>query len=167
MSTNKKAKIILGAVILIILIIGGIIMFINKNKKDRYEAFLDSGQLYADDQQYDKSVIDFRKAVKLYPDRYDAHAPLAVALVFAGINNPNTSTSEAYYREAIALIDEYLEKIPTDNPDAWVHRGMAYYQLKDYEQAELNFAHAAAADPSDTIAKSLLENVRTKLKSIE
>lgn len=163
MSTNKKAKIILGIVILIILIIGGNMLF-QKNKESLYESLLNSGQLYADDHQYDKSVVDFRKAVELYPDRYQAYGTLAVALVFAGINTTDSVVAEEYYRESVDLIDKYLAASSEDDPDAWIHRGMAYFQLKDYEQAKINFEHAYTANPSDLVAKGLLDNAEAQIK---
>lgn len=50
------------------------------------------------------------------------------------------------YKKAIEFYDKYLQRVPVD-AKAFNFRGLAYLQLKDYKQAEKDFAASSKIDP--------------------
>jgi tetratricopeptide (TPR) repeat protein len=162
---SKKFKIIVAFLIVITI---GIIAYqypISKNES-AYNKMVQIGQEAANNKQYPMAVNMIRAALDIHPLHYDLYPALATGEIFWGIDMVDQQGATAHYQEAIRLMDVYIDHIAT-NSEAWIHRGMAQYSLKNYEKAAANFSKAMELNPEDAVARKLFVDAINKKNGVK
>lgn len=112
----------------------------NDELEKDYQQHFEQGNMYLDQEQWDKAIVEFDKAIKLNPGDAEALINRAIANAWAGDykqaeNDFNTTYSMSY------------EKFLT--ADAYVAWGIAYTVQSDYFEAESCFDSAISRDPNN------------------
>jgi len=116
-----------------------------------YQQYFEQGNIYLEQEQWDKAVTEFSKALELNPEFADAYAKRAVAY----------NEKSDYYELAILDSEKAIELDPLVKLDsslarAYVKRGKYYAQFitgsyeddeKDFDQAVADFTRAIELNP--------------------
>ncbi len=102
---------------------------IEETKAEAYQMILDYGNSYIKKKDYEKAIIEFKQAIKLYPERDEARIGLANAYYFLCIDlNQDCS-------EAIRQFTNLLKKEP-ESEEFLRMRAEIYTHLKEFEKAD-------------------------------
>ena len=62
---------------------------------------------------------------------------------------------KASFKESLEMFNKYIA-LSLGSPDSYLKRGLAYYNLGDYENAKADFEKVISLDPENSIAKEYL-----------
>ncbi|NOQ28101.1 MAG: tetratricopeptide repeat protein [Bacteroidales bacterium] len=102
---------------------------IDEQKVEAYQMIMDYGAAYLKKKDYEKAIIEYKQAIKLYPDKYEATIGLANSYYFLCIDF-NQDCNEAI-RQFSVLIKQYpkSEFYLRKRADIYTHLG-------DYDKAD-------------------------------
>ncbi len=127
--------------------------FLERSKKEKVTAFACNvlGFVYANLDNFEKSVEEFKEATQIEPDNWIYHADLGGAFLEDGL-----------WTEAIEEYQKWVELTPKS---AAAHNalGAAYANANDFDSAKKEFYKAVQLDPSLEIAKKNLINVSNSI----
>jgi tetratricopeptide (TPR) repeat protein len=145
------------------------------------KAALDRGRAAQTNKQSDVAISQFKKAIEIYPDFYDAHIALARLYMDTGewdkaeaglrqalrINPkavaPMVSLGEVYrrakrYQEGVKVLEEAL-KVDTNSWESNFTLGRIYWELKDIVKAGRYVARSLELEPNIAEAHLLAGNI--------
>ena len=148
--SRRRASIINGSLIIIaLLILLGVIIYksthyddieipktepikvktVEETKAEAYQMILDYGNSFIKKKDYEKAIIEFKQAIKLYPYREEARIGLANAYYFLCID------LNLECEEAIRQYSNLLKKNP-DSEEYLRKRAEIYTHQKEFEKAD-------------------------------
>lgn len=98
------------------------------------EPFLNRGILYYNTGRPEQALADFNRFLELKPDNPDGL-----------LNRANTLSTLGKFNEAIPDYNKYLTK--NDDPKAYMWRGVAYFNIQNYDSAIIDFNKSIEIDP--------------------
>ena len=130
--------------------------------------YLKRSELYLQNNQYSKALLDLSKVQELTPENIDVY--YQKALIYLKTNKPDLALTELfefekyittpdvleliasslYLSKKYKLSVEYYSKLIEKNlsrVDYFIKRGVVYFDLKDYTKAESDFTQALDLDP--------------------
>ncbi|RCL02807.1 MAG: Tetratricopeptide repeat protein [Candidatus Tokpelaia sp. JSC188] len=124
----------------------------NINQKDRWSLFYQRGIVYEQLKEWNKAEIEFRKALKLYPEHPEVLNYLGYSLIDRNIK----------LDEALAMVCKAAELRPQDGYiiDSL---GWAYYKLGHYRNAVSELEKAIKLRPEDSTINDHLGNAYWKV----
>ena len=131
---------------------GKVLELLPEADPNNWRIYYDRGITYDHLKQYDKSEVDFRKALTLSKDDSAVLNYLGYSMIDRGVN----------LDEALAMVKKAVSLKPNDGfiTDSL---GWAYYTLRDYEQAVTYCERAVDLVPSDPIIAEHLGDVYWKV----
>ena len=124
----------------------------NLGLRDRMATYVNRGIVYAGMEEYNKAIKDYATAIRMKPDAGEAY-----------VNRGNLYFLGALFDKAV---EEYTVALNTGMKKehvAYYNRGMAYENLKDYNNAEADYRSAIALLPEWTDPHAKLERVLGKV----
>lgn len=107
---RKKGFLALG--IIIIVALAGTLIYKNIIKPNRYKEFIKYGNKYLVESNYEKSIMEFEKAIDIYDDSTEARVGEAKAYI--GINDIDTAVEKLREAQRLDKYDEQLLKETID-----------------------------------------------------
>jgi len=120
-----------------------------------YQQYFEQGNIYLEQEQWDKAVTEFSKAIELKPEFADAYANRAVAYLE---RFEDSKAGDCEYKKVIADCEKAVELNPIIklNPKlalAYAHLGDCYLKyhsdFEKYEKAVANYTRAIEIDPDE------------------
>lgn len=112
----------------------------------KYQAYFNRGICYRRQGDLEKSISDFKEAIKMRNDRPSAHNNLGLSC----FENDEFEESLIHYKKAIDLEPSSVH---------YNNRGLAFYHFDKLEEAAVDFEKAIELDPLDSTIYFNLGNV--------
>ncbi len=112
------------------------------------QGFLNRGQLYAQNEEYDKAIADFNESIRLNPNNLYAYLFRGVSYNLKG----NFDQGIADLTQAIRLNPNYDE--------LYFQRGAAYYQKGENDLAMADWEKTLRINPNHANARQYIEMLR-------
>jgi Flp pilus assembly protein TadD len=156
-----------------------------RSNPNQMQALNNLGKIYLEEGSHDEAIKMFRSALRVSPDYLEAMNNLAYAYFLKGdlsqakkhyrelaylaptLAMPRhdlgiIALKEQRYRDAVCELRASLQLSP-DHPGAWLHLGVAYSELADFERATSAFEECVSLDAKH---EQCLNNLRlTQRKS--
>jgi len=114
-----------------------------------YQQYLDQGNAYLDQEQWDEAITEYAKAIELNPEFAEAYANRAVACLEKLEYN---LAGYCEYNRVIADCEKAMELNPFIELDvrlalAYAHRGECFFENREYDEAAADYAKALELAP--------------------
>ena len=144
-------------------------------RDDIFQKAMNEGHSAAWDQEWDKAVSAYRRALQEMPDNPKALSSLALALYQSGaieealqiyMNVAKLSPDDPVPMEKVAQLSERLGNLK-NAMDAALRAGDLFLQQRDTEKALENWVRVTNLNPEHAIARSRLAQVHEKLGHVQ
>lgn len=124
-----------------------------QNKPDYVQAYINLANIYSEMGDNTLAIETYRKGYRYNPNNFELLLNLGQQLAFAGIEN------KTQLHEALELLD-MAQKINDKHPVVYYSKGIAFLNLKEYNQAKYNFSQALFLDPDFIEARLEMETIQ-------
>ena len=124
-----------------------------QNKPDYVQAYINLANIYSEIGENARAIETYRKGYQYNPTNFELLLNFGQQLAFTSAEN------KSQLQEALKLLD-MAQKINDKHPVVYYSKGIAFLNLKEYNQAKNNFSQALFLDPDFIEARLEMETIQ-------